>query len=121
MELAAELGFRHDPDDWPSWEDAEDGPLWLLRRDDVSSIAELDEFLRSTLPRARDTLARFLELVADEGYTPWTSREDLVVWLWLVFHRADAHTVALTYFRDELQHGLNTLIGNPVPAREQNA
>ena len=65
--------------------------------------------------------ARFLELATDEGYTPWTSREDLVVWLWLVFHRADAHTVALTYFRDELQHGLNTLIGNPVPAREQDA
>ena len=81
VELGAELGFRHDPDDAPSWEDIEDYALWLLRRAGVASIAELDGFLRSTLPRARDTLSRFLKLVADEGYTPRTSREDLVVWL----------------------------------------
>ena len=121
VELGAELGFRHDPDDAPSWEDIEDYALWLLRRAGVASIAELDGFLRSTLPRARDTLSRFLKLVADEGYTPRTSREDLVVWLWLVFHRADARTVALAWYREEIQHGLNTLIGNPVGAREQDA
>ena len=39
----------------------------------------------------------------------------------LVFHRADATTVALAWYREEIQHGLNTLIGNPVGAREQDA
>jgi hypothetical protein len=115
VELAAEVGFRYDEDDWPSWVDMEDFTLWLLRRDGVGSLAELDAFLRSVLPRTRETLERFLELTVDQGFTPWALRDDLVEWLWLVFHRADAETVALVHYRDEVERAVNTLIGNPVP------
>ncbi len=114
VELAAEVGFHYDENDWPGWNDIEEGPLWLLRRDGVESLAELDAFLRNALPRTRETLERFLELAADAGFTPWAMRDDIVEWLWLVFHRADAETIALMYYRDELQNALDTLIGNPV-------
>jgi hypothetical protein len=114
FELAAEVGFHYDEDEWPGWDEIEDGPLWLLRRDGVESVAELDAFLRNALPRTRETLERFLELAADAGFTPWATRDDLVEWLWLVFHRADSETVALMYYRDELQNALDTLIGNPL-------
>jgi hypothetical protein len=118
VELAAEVGFRHDPDDWPGWIDIEDGTLWLLRRDGVETLAELDAFLGNALPRTRETLERFLELAADAGFTPWAMRDDLIEWLWLVFQRADAETVAFMYYRDEIERAVNTLIGNPVAASD---
>jgi hypothetical protein len=121
VELAAEVGFRHDPDEWPAWDDLELRPLWLLRRDGVESIAELDAFLRSILPRTRETLGRLLELSEEKGFTPWTWREDMIPWLWLVFRRADAHTVELLHYRDELVYALNTLIGNPMAPTDKSA
>ena len=121
VELAAELAFDYDPDDWPSWKELERRLLWLLGREGVESIAALDDFLRSALPRTRETLGRMLELAEEKEFTPWAVREDIVVWLWLVFHRADAETVELLSYHDALEYALNTLIGNPVAATGESA
>jgi ppGpp synthetase/RelA/SpoT-type nucleotidyltranferase len=120
-ELAVDVGFTPYPEYEPGWQAIEPGILWLLRRDDVHTLAELEEFLELSTSRARDMLAELQRLVSDRNFVPWAQPETIVEWLWLVLRRADAETVSLLQYREELEHALNTLIGNPVPAEEPDA
>jgi hypothetical protein len=108
-----DVGLRRDPDYEPGFADIERS-LWLLQRAGVGTLAELDDFLRQATPRARDVLSELARVANEEGFTPWADADDVVEWLWLVLNRADAETVALTWYRGELENALNTLIGNPV-------
>ena len=56
-EVAVDVGFEAYPDYEPSWQAIEPGILWLLRVDDLHTLAELEDFLKQATPRARDTLA----------------------------------------------------------------
>jgi hypothetical protein len=120
VDVAAEVGFRHDPDDLPGWASVEEGLLWLLRHEGVETIAEIDLFLSEILPRAPQMLAQLCELSSEAGFRPWTLRESLLEFVWLVFKRAPAETVALTDYMQPVAYALNTLIGNFVEPREQD-
>lgn len=117
-ELGQEVGLRHDLDYEPGWEAVERRLLWLLRRADVHTLAELEDFLKQATPRARDILAEFVRVATDRGFTPWALPESVVEWLWIVLHRTDTETISLLWYADEIVHALNTLIGNPVTADE---
>lgn len=116
-ELAEDVGLTHDPAYEVEWADVGD-LLWLLSRAEVHTIAELDEFLRQATPRARDTLAELVHVSTDRGLTPDAIPDHIVEWLWLVLRRADAETISLLRYSEEIAHALNTLIGNPLPAGE---
>jgi ppGpp synthetase/RelA/SpoT-type nucleotidyltranferase len=113
-ELGQDVGLQTDPEYAPNWQDIEQRILWLLRRADVHTIGELEDFLKQATPRARDTLTEFVRVATDQGLTPWALQDSIVEWLWLVLHRTDAETIALLQYADEIEHALNTLIGNPV-------
>jgi len=117
-EVGQDVGLTSEPEYQPGWETIESGIFWLLRRADVHTIAELEEFLKQATPRARETLAELARLATDRGFTPPALPESIVEWLWLVLRRADAETVSQLYYVEELQYALNTLIGNPVHADE---
>lgn len=121
VELGLDVGLEHDPDFEPGWQTIEQRLFWLLSRDDVNTLAELEAFLKQATPRARDTLAAIARAASDQGFVPWAYPQAVVEWLWLVLRRADAETVALLRYRDEIASALNTLIGNAVPEREQHA
>ena len=114
-ELSIDIGFGVTEYE-PSWRRVESGLLWLLRSDEAHTLAELEEFLEQARPRARSTFTALLELVSDAGISLWAVPSDLVEWLWVILGRADAETIALLPYRDEIGHALNTLIGNPVSA-----
>ena len=120
-ELAVNVGFTPYPEYEPNWQSIEPGILWLLRRDDVHRLDELEEFLEQSTPRAPDMLAELQQLASDRDFVPWAQPETIVEWLWLVLRRADAETVSLLQYRDELEHALNTLIGNPVATDDREA
>ncbi len=89
--------------------------LWVLERHGISTLAELDRFLRDTAGRAPGVLAEIARVSSDRGFVPFADDVSIVTWLVLVLHRAGAETVALTSFSEELETALNTLIGNAVP------
>lgn len=111
--LGEDVGLDPDPDYEPSWGAIDEGIVWLLRRADVHTVAELEDFLRQATPRARTTLAELERVATDRGFTPWAQPESIVEWLWLVLRRADAETNSLLGYADAIQYALNTLIGNP--------
>jgi hypothetical protein len=115
-DLGRQVGLAYDPEYSPGWQVVEQRPLWLLRRADVHTIAELEDFLQQATPRARETLGEFARVSIDRGFTPWSYPEAVVEWLWIVLNRADAETISLLRYHDAIAHALNTLIGNPVPA-----
>jgi hypothetical protein len=117
-EVAVDVGFEAYADYEPSWQAIEPGILWLLRVDDLHTLAELEDFLKQATPRARDTLAELARLTSDRDFTPWALPETVVEWLWLVLRRSDPETISFLKYRDELEAALNTLIGNPVPPAE---
>jgi ppGpp synthetase/RelA/SpoT-type nucleotidyltranferase len=117
-ELGVDVGLGQDPGYETGWQSIESGILWLLRRDDVHTIAELEAFLKQATPRARVTLADLHRVVSDRDFIPWAIPEEIVEWLWLILRRADADTISLLSYRTELEYALNTLIGNPMPADE---
>jgi hypothetical protein len=110
-EVGEDLGFVPEPDYALGWADILD-LLWLLSRADVHTIAELEQFLQAATPRTRDTLAALLHVATDRGYTPSAYPDHVVEWLWLVLHRADAETIALLRYTEEIAYALNTVIGN---------
>ena len=116
-ELGHDVGLPAEPGYEVGWYETED-LLWLLRRSDVHTIAELEQFLKQATPRARTTLAEFEHIATDRGFTPASGPDHIVEWLWLVLRRADAETISLLRYNDEVSYALNTLIGNPVPADE---
>ena len=120
-ELGVDVGLDHDPEYETGWQSIESGILWLLRRDDVHTLAELEAFLKQATARARVTLAELHRVVSDRDFIPWAIPEEIVEWLWLILRRADAETISLLSYRAELEYALNTLIGNPVPADEPEA
>ena len=113
-EVAGDVGFHHDadPDDWRT---VERDLLWLLRTDGLQTLGEVEDFLKQATPRARETLAELFRISADRGYELWASPHTILEALWLILHRADAETIVLMRYRDEIAYALNTLIGNPVP------
>ncbi|HUQ22272.1 MAG TPA: hypothetical protein VM049_04590 [Gaiellaceae bacterium] len=117
-DLGVDVGFQPYPEYEPGWQSIEPGILWLLRRDDVHTLAELEEFLKQATPRARKTLEELQRLLSDGEFNPWATPDTIVEWLWLILRRADAATIAMMRYRDELERALNTLIGNPVAADE---
>ena len=112
-ELGADVGLASVPDYEPELTDIEHRVLWLLRSADVHTLAELEDFLKQATPRARDTLTELVRVTTDQGYTPSALPESIVEWLWLVLHRVDAETISMLRYWDEIEHALNTLIGNP--------
>lgn len=120
VELGQQVGLGYDPDYSPGWDVVEQRPLWLLRRADVHTIAEVEDFLRQATPRARDTLGELARLSTERDFTPWAFPEAVVEWLWLVLRRADPETISLLRYHDAIEYALNTLIGNPVPAEERD-
>ena len=116
-ELGHDVGLPPEPGYEVGWYETED-VLWLLRRADVHTIAELEDFLEQATPRACETLAEFEHLSTDRGFTPAAGPDHVVEWLWLVLRRADAETISLLRYNEEITYALNTLIGNPVPPEE---
>lgn len=53
-------------------------------------------------------------IAQERGFQPYAHPADVVAFALLVLTRADAETVALAEYREELEYALNTLIGNPV-------
>ena len=88
--------------------------LWLLRRAEIGSIAELDDWLQSSKARMGPIFAEIMSMPYKGEWRPHAYRDDLLGRLLLVLTRADAETVRLADLRDEMAHALNTLIGNPV-------
>ncbi len=116
IRLAEEAGMQHydEPAVLAPWS-LEQRLLWVLERHGISTLADLDRFLRDAADRAPGILGEIARLASDRGYVPFAVSESLVTWLVLVLHRAGAETVALTSYREELDYALNTLIGNAVP------
>lgn len=112
-ELGQDVGLEADPEYAPDWYEIEHRILWLLRRSDVHTVDELEDFLKQATPRARDTLTELARVATDRGFTPWAWPESVVEWLWLVLRRADTETISLLRYADEVEYALNTLIGNP--------
>ena len=111
-EVGEDVGFVPERDYALDWADVVD-ILWLLDRAGVHTIAELEEFLQRATSRTRDTLAALLHVTTDRGFTPSAQPDHIVEWLWLVLHRADAETIAMLRYTEEIAHSLNTVIGNP--------
>jgi hypothetical protein len=86
--------------------------LWVTRATGLTTLPELDRFLRDASERAPDLLRQFVALTGEKEFLPWAYPDDNVIWLLLVLRRADLMTVELMGFRDELEYALNTLIGN---------
>jgi ppGpp synthetase/RelA/SpoT-type nucleotidyltranferase len=93
--------------------------LWLLRRGEIETIQQLDDFLQSSIPRAGDVLADIGRLSTEAGFTPKALPDSIVEWLFLVLRRADPETVSLVRFYGEIEDALNILIGNPVRPRDE--
>jgi hypothetical protein len=112
-QLGTEVGLTPEPDRELDWFDILD-LLWLLRRGELSVVAELEEFLVKATPRARDTLAALQRVVTDRDSPPSAFAELILEWLWLVLHRADSETISGLRYTAEIEYALNTLIGNPI-------
>ena len=111
-EVGEDVGLTPDVDGEQNWQSIEYRMQWLLHRADLHTVAELEDFLKQATPRARDTLTQLERVATDRGFTPWALPESIVEWLWLVLHRADAETISLLRYADEIEYALNTLIGN---------
>ena len=106
----------------PASRDLEQEGLWLLGRYGIGTVAALDEFLRDATPRAPDIFRQLAQLSTERGFVPYAMPGSLLTFLLLVLNRADADTVELVEYREEVQAALNMLIGNPLPpATEQLA
>jgi ppGpp synthetase/RelA/SpoT-type nucleotidyltranferase len=97
----------------------EQGTLWLLKRGGIETVPQLNEFLQTATPRAHEILAEIARLSIPEGAHPGAGADAIVDWLFVVLRRADAETVSLLRYWDQIENALNTLIGNPVQAREE--
>jgi ppGpp synthetase/RelA/SpoT-type nucleotidyltranferase len=112
VRVAEGAGLRpgdSEPSDW----EIEQLLLWLLATNGIATLAELDEFTRTAIPRAPGILADIARLAGDGGFTPYAYPASILAWLLLVLNRADGGTVALADFREEIEDALNMLIGNP--------
>jgi hypothetical protein len=80
---------------------------------------EVNGFKRKTLTVGVIKLWRVLDPNSGErGFAPWALPDSIVSWLALVLRRADAGTVALMRFADEIEDALNAIIGNPSEGRD---
>jgi hypothetical protein len=109
-------GMRQDepPDRAPYAWQLEQVLLWLLDRFGIGTLAELHTFVDDAAPRAPEVFQRLTELATERGYVPLADSGSVLAFLLLVLNRADAETVELTEYRDEIATALNILIGNPV-------
>jgi hypothetical protein len=98
----------------PSTTAVEQELLWLLRRNGISTLAELDRFLRDSAPRAPAIYGEIARLSSERGFEQLSAYTSAVTYLLLVLNRADAETVELVEYAPEIEAALNTLIGNPV-------
>jgi hypothetical protein len=79
----------------PGAQDLE-GTLWLADKNDLETLADL----------ARTS--------GENGFAPLAFAYSIVDWLLLVLRRADAATVGLLAYKDEIENAVNAVIGNPV-------
>jgi uncharacterized tellurite resistance protein B-like protein len=93
--------------------------LWLLRRNGISTLAELDAFLRDSAPRAPAIFGEIARLSSQRGFEQLAAYASAITYLLLVLNRADAETVELVEYAPEIEAALNTLIGNPVAPEQQ--
>ena len=117
-EVGQDVGLRYEEDYEPNWGDVERN-LWVLQAGGVETVAEIEEFLERAEARAPGILTELARVAGERGFVPWAFPEAILEWLWLVLHRADAETVSLAWYTEELEYALNALIGNPVPPPEQ--
>jgi GTP pyrophosphokinase len=97
----------------------EQGLLWLLRPSEIETVRELDDFLQNAYGRAGEVFADLVKLCeADRDL--WALPDSIVEWLFLVLKRADPETIDLMWYFQGLKDALNTLIGNPVPTRDDD-
>jgi hypothetical protein len=97
----------------------EQGLLWLLRPSEIETIRELDDFLQNNYGRAGEMFADLVKLCeADRDL--WALPDSIVEWVFLVLQRADPETIDLMWYFQGLKDALNTLIGNPVPTRDDD-
>lgn len=114
-----EAGFREDPDPFePGPTETEELTLWLLRRTEIHTLRELDDFLREAEGRADRILHDIASISTGRGFQPWALPDSIVQWLVLVLRRADPETIELMQYIDEIADSLNILIGNPVEKHE---
>jgi len=113
--VAEAEGMRRDEesDVEPADSVLEQETLWLLKRNGITTIAELDAFVRGALPRARTILRDICRVSSDHGFVPYATRESVLAFLVLVLHRGDTAQVELIDYHDALTHALDTVIGNP--------
>jgi hypothetical protein len=111
---AVEAGMRHDTSDDVTFLYAEQGPLWLLDRLGMRTIADLDDFLREAAPRAPEIFRELCQVSSNHDFEPWAVPYSVVEWLSLVVNRVDAETIALFDYAHGIDVALNTLIGNPI-------
>ncbi len=114
-------GLRSDDEYVVGSVDAEQGVFWLVRRLGIESIRGLDDFLDGARPRGGDIVGQIGALSTEAGYHPWSLPQSVVEWLLLVLNRADAETVSLMWYYDEVENAINTLIGNPVKTATEDA
>jgi hypothetical protein len=119
VEIAEAEGMRHDDDDEvPGNFTLEQELLWLLGRQRVRTVAELDALLQDAIDRA-PTIYRDLCRLSSEGdFVPFAVRDSVVTFLLVVLGRAEPEVIELLEFGDSIRTALNTLIGNPVQATE---
>ena len=91
-----------------------EGTLWVAKKNGLNTLHDLDEFLWSVMDRAPTILADIGRTSAEAGFVPGAFAYSIVDWLLLVLRRADAATVALLGYRDEIEEAVNAVIGNPV-------
>jgi ppGpp synthetase/RelA/SpoT-type nucleotidyltranferase len=62
-----------------------------------------------SVARAPGVIADVARIATDRGFTPYGVRNSILAWLLLVLNRADAETVAVADFYEEIEFALNTL------------
>jgi putative GTP pyrophosphokinase len=110
-----EPGEDYRADDWA----LEQRLLWVLARAGIESIAELDALLLRSQDRITQLLGDLTAISLERGFRPYAVPDDLVAFGLLVLTRADAGTVMLVNYHEDLEYALNTLIGNPVGRDDQ--
>lgn len=121
VELAIAAGLERYDDYIPSSYGIEHGTLWLARKNDIHNLADLDDFLLRSRDRAAAIFHDIARTCRSANYEPSAISTSAVEWLILVLRRADSNTVALMGYADAVEDALNTVIGNPVTVRSDEA
>jgi putative GTP pyrophosphokinase len=114
VDIAEAAGMRHDDDEGTGPFALEQELLWLLGRQGLGTLAELDDLLARALDRAPSIYDDICRISLERDFLPYAVRSDLVVFLLVVLGREDADAIELLDLNGDIRAALNTLIGNPV-------